>query len=74
MRLRITLEDLAVDFADALKSIDTDRLAHNKFAPGVGPFGETTAVQAALSKLQKIKPSRYARSALLRIVLLRSTL
>jgi hypothetical protein len=60
MRLRITLEDLVADFADALKSIDADRIPHKQFLPGVGPYRETEAVRAALSKLKKIKPSRYA--------------
>jgi hypothetical protein len=32
-----TLKDLAADFADALKNVDADGLAHETYAPGVGP-------------------------------------
>jgi hypothetical protein len=60
----LTLKDLAADFADALKNVDADGLAHKSYAPGVGPYGEREAVKAALSKLRKNKPSRYADAAL----------
>jgi len=49
------LEELAIDFADALKSIDADKRSHKQFAPGVGPYGEADAVRAALSKLRIAK-------------------
>jgi hypothetical protein len=62
----LSLEELAADFADALKSVDDDRLAHKRFSPGVGPYGESEAVRAALSKLRRAKPSVYADAAIKR--------
>jgi hypothetical protein len=64
---RLTQEQLAVDFADALKSVDADQLAHKRFSPGVGPYGEADAVRAALSKLQIGKPSVYSRAVIKRL-------
>jgi hypothetical protein len=60
----LTLKDLAADFAAALKNVDADGLAHKNYAPGVGPYGEREAVKAALSKLRKNKPLRYADAVL----------
>ena len=64
---QLTLEQLAADFADALKSVDADQLAHKHFSPGVGPYGEADAVRAAASKLQIGKPSVYSAAVTKRL-------
>jgi hypothetical protein len=63
----ILLSQLAADFADALKSIDSDRLSHKKFSAGIGPYGEADAVRATLPKLRVAKPSLYADATIKRI-------
>jgi hypothetical protein len=63
----LSLEDLTVDFADALKHVDTDQLAHRRYSPGIGPYGEAEAVRAAMSKLREAKPSTYADAIIKRV-------
>ena len=62
----LTLEKLASDFADALKSVDTENVAHKTFSPGIGPYGEADAVRAALSKLQAAEPLVYSGAVIKR--------
>ncbi len=64
---QILLGQLAADFADALKSVDSDQLSHKKFSPGIGPYGEADAVRAALPKLQNANRSRYADAVIKRV-------
>jgi hypothetical protein len=56
----LPLNKLAADFADALKAVDSDQSAHKTFAPGIGPYGESEAVRAALSKLQATNQVLYS--------------
>jgi hypothetical protein len=63
----ISLGALGADFADALKMVDADRLAHKKFAPGIGPYGEADAVRAALIKLKNVKPAAYSGAIVRRV-------
>jgi hypothetical protein len=60
----LTLKDSAADFANPLKSVDADGRAFKNYSPGVGPYGEREAIEAALPKLRKNKSSRYADAAL----------
>jgi len=56
------LDQFADDFATALSAIDHSGATHKKFQPGIGPFGESDAVKAALALLKEIHPDRYKRA------------
>jgi hypothetical protein len=66
-RHAVSLKELAVDFANALKIVDSSQVAHKQFSPGIGPYGEADAVRAALSKLRDSKPKFYAAAVIKRI-------
>jgi hypothetical protein len=63
----LTLQKLTSDFADALKKVDTDRIAHKHFCPGIGPYGEAEAVRATLLKLKEADPASYAGAVIKRL-------
>jgi hypothetical protein len=67
MPVLCSLGDLAADFADALQSVDADRIGHKQFAPGIGPYREAEAVRAALTKLRTSKPAVYAAAVIKRV-------
>ncbi len=58
----MTLESFISDFAAALKTIDERGNAHKHFRPGIGPYGESDAVRAALAILKEGKPDVYAKA------------
>ena len=63
MELAALIEDLA----DALVAVDASRAAHKGFQPGIGPFGETDAVRAALAWLKDAKRNSYQAAATKRL-------
>jgi hypothetical protein len=63
----MTLHELVADFADALMVVDRTRVAHKKFQPGIGPYGEAQAVSAALKQMKEKKPERYGQAATKRL-------
>ena len=63
MELAALIEDLA----DALVAVDGSRAAHKQFQPGIGPFGESDAVRAALTWLKDAKPETYKAAATKRL-------
>jgi len=66
MKRLLSLKEFVGNFADALKSVDSEHLTHKKFRPGIGPYGEREAVRAVLSKLQSTKPSIYSNARIQR--------
>jgi hypothetical protein len=58
----IHFADLIQDFADALVDVDASRKAHKNFQSGIGPFGESDAVRAALFKMKELNPFRYTQA------------
>lgn len=58
--MRIELSTFLGDFADALKAVDSSGLSHKHFQPGIGPYGESDAVRAALHWLKEKTPDRYS--------------
>lgn len=64
---QVSLEQLTVDLADALKGVDADQIGHKNFSPGVGPYGEADAVRAAVSKLKISKPLLYGDAVIKRL-------
>ena len=54
--MRIELSTFLGDFADALKAVDSSGLSHKHFQPGIGPYGESDAVRAALHWLKEKLP------------------
>lgn len=55
----IELSHFVNDFAQALYEVDHSGIAHKNFRPGIGPFGESDAVKAALVILRKKYPEKY---------------
>ncbi|MGA2322597.1 MAG: hypothetical protein ABSG22_01980 [Sedimentisphaerales bacterium] len=60
--MKITLEQFADDFAAALYAVDLSGATHKQFKPGIGPFGESDAVKAALTVLKGRHPERYEKA------------
>lgn len=58
--MRIELSTFLGDFADTLKAVDSSGLSHKHFQPGIGPYGESDAVRAALHWLKEKTPNRYS--------------
>lgn len=63
----ISLDEFVQDFADSLSAIDANRTTHKKFQPGIGPFGESDAVRAALAELKVKKPTLYSGAQMKRL-------
>jgi hypothetical protein len=61
--MMISLSQFVDDFADALQTADASGAAHKAFRPGIGPFGESDAVKAALAVLKTKHADRYANAA-----------
>jgi hypothetical protein len=61
------LAELVADFADGLAAVDSSRVAHKEFQPGIGPYGEAQAVGAALKHMQARKPAHYSKAATKRL-------
>lgn len=55
------------DFSDALVTVDRRGARHKGFQPGIGPFGETEAVRAALAELKLKRLERYAEAVTKRL-------
>jgi hypothetical protein len=60
----ISLREFAQDFASALMAVDSKRIPHKTFLPGIGPFGEAEAVRLALVELKQLASKRYAGAAI----------
>jgi hypothetical protein len=60
--MKITLEQFADDLAAALSTVDHSGVTHKQFRPGIGPFGESDAVKAALAVLKERHPERYEKA------------
>ena len=60
--MTLSLNQFVDDFADALCAVDASRAAHKSFRPGIGPFGESDVVKAALSVLKTKHSERYDRA------------
>ncbi len=60
------LQTFVDDFGNALKKVDESGERHKHFRPGIGPFGETSAVKAALAVLKEVNPSNYISAAVKR--------
>ena len=58
----MTLVQFVEDFSIALKEIDQSGIAHKQFKSGIGPFGESDAVKAALAVLRKKDPLKYEKA------------
>jgi hypothetical protein len=65
--MRITLTQLAHDIADALAAVDATRPVHKSFQPGIGPFGESEAVRAALTWLKANRTEKYSKAVIKRL-------
>lgn len=55
----IELKYFIDDFAQALHDIDRSGVVHKSFRPGIGPFGESDAIKAALAILKKKYSEKY---------------
>ena len=55
------------DFADALAEVDRSGLHHKQFRPGIGPFGESDAIRAALLELKTRYFHRYGEAVIKRL-------
>jgi hypothetical protein len=60
--MKMTLEQFVDDFAAALSAVDHAGATYKKFQPGIGPFGESDAVKAALAVLKRTKTERYEKA------------
>ncbi len=60
--MKITLEQFADDFAAAMSVVDLSGATHKQFRSGIGPFGESDAVKAALAVLKRRHPERYEKA------------
>jgi hypothetical protein len=66
----IELQDLVVDFAEAMARVDAERpVATNlrsgvSFLPGIGPFSESVALRLVVEELRVSWPERYAHAEL----------
>ena len=58
----IDLKYFIDDFAQALYDVDRNGAAHKNFRPGIGPFGESDAVKAALAILREKCPEKYSKA------------
>jgi len=59
LREKLTLSRVTADISDALAYADRLSLCHNQFRPGIGPFGESQAIQIAVSRLKERHPNVY---------------
>lgn len=60
--MSLSLQKFAEDFADALYQVDASGISHKQFQPGIGPFGESDAVKAALAWLKQNKQVVYGNA------------
>lgn len=58
-RHALDLPTIVRHFADALVEIDHSGATHKSFKPGIGPFGEDTAVREAFTRLKVRYPESY---------------
>jgi hypothetical protein len=65
IHMGLALAEFLDDFGRALYKVDQSGLAHKRFLPGIGPFGERDAMKAALAILVREKPEVY-RDALMK--------
>lgn len=63
----IALERLILDFAEGLVAVDSARRVHKVFQPGIGPWGETDAIRAALQEMQQRHAAVYREARVKRI-------
>jgi hypothetical protein len=55
----MTLAEIVVYYAEALKAVDEQGLAFNNYQPGVGPFSEGKGLELALVYLKGTRPWAY---------------
>jgi hypothetical protein len=60
--MELTLAQFVDDFAGALEEVDHSGATHKHFRPGIGPFGESDALKAALAVLNSRNPARYRKA------------
>lgn len=60
--MKMALEQFVDDFAAALSEVDRSGATFRQFRPGIGPFGESDAVKAALAVLKRTQPERYEKA------------
>jgi hypothetical protein len=60
--VELTLTQFVDDFAAALREVDRRGATHKQFRPGIGPFGESDALKAALAVLKNRNPDRYGEA------------
>ncbi|WAS92859.1 hypothetical protein [Nannocystis punicea] len=65
--MELSLERVVQNFADALVAVDATRVAHKGFQLGIGPWGESEAVRAALQELQRRHADDYAAARIKRL-------
>ncbi len=63
----LELSDVVRDFADVFQAVLSVRSRHKEFQPGIAPFGEAQAVNAALNELKRLKPSAYLLAVVRRV-------
>jgi hypothetical protein len=57
--LGTSLEDLVSDVAACLVAIDSSRIQHKGFQPGIGPFGEAQLVRLPAEELRRLDARSY---------------
>jgi hypothetical protein len=67
-----SLKQIVDAFGEGLHAIDNSNVAHKRFQPGVGPYGEAQAVRLALQHMREHQPDLFseARTKLLPDVLI----
>jgi hypothetical protein len=63
--MTIPLPSLLEDFVEAMKLEDESGRRHKNFRPGIGPYGESDALRAALAIMKFAHPDKY-QSALIK--------
>lgn len=57
--MSVLLADFVVQFAGALKSVDSQRPQHRSYQPGIGPHTESKTVKLAVQQLKDTDPDLY---------------
>jgi hypothetical protein len=58
-----SLKQIVDAFGEGLHAIDNSNVAHKRFQPGVGPYGEAQAVPLALQHMREHQPRFVLRSS-----------
>jgi hypothetical protein len=58
----VSLKQVLDAFAEGLQAIDTGRVPHKSFKPGVGPYGEADAIRLALQHMRMQSPELFSEA------------